>query len=300
MVLLIDGGMGQELRARGLNPDSKNAGQALIKSTEVVRDVHVEFIYAGAEIITTWNYSLTRYRLGLLGLDNKLDEMTGIAVELANEARSRVVDSQIRIAGCLPPLIASYEANDQPFDLMLEEYDEIASYLALGVDLFLCETMSSASEAAAAATAAAKFGKPVWVSWTLRDDADGLLRSGETLDEALSAISKIPVEAVLINCCDTTVVGNAIASLRSKTNHLVGGYANAFTPISEKWKRDGYHLRDLRDLTPEEYGIEVLQWSKNGAQIVGGCCGIGPEYISHLRQLIDKNVLVQNELDMFS
>lgn len=292
MTLLMDGGMGQELRSRGLNPDAKNAGQALIESPKVVREVHEEFINAGAEIITVWNYALTKHRLGFSSLANRIEEMTHIAVEMANEARERTGNSEVQIAGCLPPLRESYQTNEQEFSSMIEEYTEIANYLAPGVDLFLCETMSSAREAAAAAEAASRFGKPVWVSWTLRDEADGLLRSGETLDDALTAIDKIPVEAVLLNCCDITAVGNAMVSLRTKTTRVIGGYANAFTPISKDWKRDGQRFRELRNLTPEDYTDQVLQWCAGGAQVIGGCCGIGPAHISHMRELIDKGMFI--------
>ncbi|MCH2658572.1 MAG: homocysteine S-methyltransferase family protein [Dehalococcoidia bacterium] len=289
MTLLIDGGMGQELRARGVNPDAKSAGNALTKSAKIVQEIHEEFINAGAEIITTWNYSLTKHRLGLLNMSDKLNEMTQLAVNITNKARMNVGNSQVRIAGCLPPLRASYEPNEQEFGSMVEEYDEIATYLDPGVDLFLCETMSSANEAAAAAEAASKFGKPLWVSWTLRDDADGLLRSGETLDEALSKIENLPVEAVLLNCCDVTTIANAIPALQTKTTRMIGAYANSFTPISKDWKRDGDHLRELRELTPEDYAHQALQWRANGAQIIGGCCGIGPVHISHMRTVIDRN-----------
>ena len=221
MTLLIDGGMGQELRARGVNPDAKSAGNALTKSAKIVQEIHEEFINAGAEIITTWNYSLTKHRLGLLNMSDKLNEMTQLAVNITNKARMNVGNSQVRIAGCLPPLRASYEPNEQEFGSMVEEYDEIATYLDPGVDLFLCETMSSANEAAAAAEAASKFGKPLWVSWTLRDDAHGLLRSGETLDEALSKIENLRVEAVLLNCCDVTTIANAIPALQTKTTRMI-------------------------------------------------------------------------------
>ena len=291
MTLLIDGGMGQELRSRGLNPDAKTAGQALIDSPKVIREIHEEFISAGAEIITVWNYALTKHRLALSNMANRIDEMTRIAVEMANDARDRAGSSKVRIAGCLPPLRESYQPNKQEFGSMIEEYTEIARCLTPGVDLFLCETMSSAAEAAAAAQAASIFGKPVWVSWTLRDEADGLLRSGETLDDALAALDNIPIEATLLNCCDVSAVGNAMPSLRAKTTHLIGAYANAFTPISNDWKRNGNHFRELKDLAPETYADQVLRWCADGAEVIGGCCGIGPAHIAHLRELIDSGML---------
>ena len=140
-------------------------------------------------------------------------KVAGLAIIKSPEA--------VRVAGCLPPLRARYEPNHQDPVSMGEKYTEIASHLAPGVDLFICETMASASEAAAAARAAAAYGKPVRVSWTLRDECDGLLRSGETLDQALAALGSTPVEALLFNCSDTVAIVNAMPLLRARTKQLI-------------------------------------------------------------------------------
>ena len=104
MTILLDGGMGQELRARGLNTDAKAAGLALIKSPMAVRDVHQEFIEAGAEVITTWNYAVTPYRLAQSNLRDRLAEMTRTAVEMANEAPPRPGQAGVHGACPLPTL----------------------------------------------------------------------------------------------------------------------------------------------------------------------------------------------------
>ena len=192
----------------------------------------------------------------------------------------------ILVAGSLPPLRASYEPNSQDPAAMAADYAAIAGHLAPGVDLFICETMSSAAEAAAAARAAAAYGKPVWVSWTLRDEGDGRLRSGETLDAALAALAGIPVEALLFNCCDAHAITNTLPRLRAMTERPIGAFANAFVPIAKDWKRDGFRLRDRRDLTIQEYAELVAQWRAAGAEIVGGCCGIGPAHIARLREAL--------------
>ncbi|MDP6786701.1 MAG: homocysteine S-methyltransferase family protein [Rhodospirillales bacterium] len=286
MTVLLDGGMGVELTARGFNADAKVAGHALIESPSVICDVHREFIAAGAEVITTWNYAITPYRLALSDLRGRLGEITRIAVEMANEARGG--KAGVRVAGSLPPLRASYEPNTQDPASMAEEYAEIAGHLAPGVDLFICETMASAGEARAAAGAAQGHGKPVWVSWTLRDECDGLLRSGETVDAALAALDGIAVEAVLFNCCDAAAITDAMPHLRAKTKRTIGAYANALMPIAKDWKRDGNVLREFRDVTPEDYAHIVGQWRAAGAEIVGGCCGIGPDHIARLREELSR------------
>lgn len=281
MTTLLDGGMGQELRSRGLNADAKVAGLALLDAPDAVRDVHAEFIAAGADVITTWNYAVTPQRLEESGMRHRFDDMTQAAVTLANEARSNTLG--LRIAGSLPPLRASYEPNTQDAESMVREYSEIADLLAPGVDLFLCETMSSSGEAVAAARAAGAHGLPIWVSLTLRDEGDGLLRSGETIEQAVAALEGIGVDALLLNCCRTSAITSALPTLRAATTLPIGAYGNAFEPIPKDWKRDGRHLRDLRDCTPDEYASDATSWHAAGAEIIGGCCGIGPAHIARLR-----------------
>jgi len=286
MTVLLDGGMGEELRERGVNTDARVAGRALLEAPAAVRDAHRQFVAAGAEVITTWNYTVTPQRLTLFGVRDSFEEMTRASVALADEARAG--KAGVRLAGSLPPLRASYEPNDQDVASMMEEYAEIAALLAPGVDLFICETMSSASEAAAAACAAAAHDKPVWVSWTLRDENDGRLRSGETVEAALAALADIRVDALLFNCCDARVITDTLPRLRALTELPIGAYANAFVPIARDWKRDGYRLRDRHELIPHDYGNLAARWLTAGAGIVGGCCGIGPAHIAHLREVLSR------------
>ncbi|MDA0701808.1 MAG: homocysteine S-methyltransferase family protein [Proteobacteria bacterium] len=293
MTVLLDGGMGQELRARGLNTNARSSAQALIDSPAAVRDVHREYLDAGVDVITTWNYTVTPPRLAQTGLRDRLGDITRLAVAVAKDARAQAGKTGARIAGSLPPLRASYEPNAQDPASMVADYAEIGTHLSPGVDLFICETMSSAAEAAAAARAAAPHGKPVWVSWTLRDEADGLLRSGETVEAALAALDGIPVEAVLFNCCDAGAITEALPRLRAMTGLRIGAYANAFVPIAKDWKREGDNLRDLRELTPADYADYAARWRAAGAEIVGGCCGIGPAHILRLRADLDQDRAIE-------
>ena len=108
------------------------------------------------------------------------------------------------------------------------------------VDLFLCETMASAEEGRAAATAACEAGKPVWVSWTLDDDAVGLLRSGETLAAAADAVADLPIAARLVNCSRPETIDAALSALKP-LGAPVGAYANGFTadPRAQAWRHGG-------------------------------------------------------------
>jgi len=164
--------------------------------------------------------------------------------------------------------------------------------LAPHVDLLLCETMSSADEGRAAAAAATRTGKPVWVCWTLHEDRSGRLRSGEDIDEAARSLSDLPISGALANCCAPESITSAMPQLRQTGMKYIGGYANTFQPIPDDWDLKGDKKTDgalgLRaDLDPESYAAHVNDWLKAGATVVGGCCGTRPAHIARLKGLLD-------------
>ena len=282
---LLDGGMGRELQRRGLiEPATIWSGSALIDHPETVRDIHVAFIAAGADVITTSNYGIVPSLLAMEGMADRLDELTDTAVTLAREARKKA-GVPVRIAGSLPPLDTSYRPDKVGApDEIAEVYGHIAGRLARGVDLLICETMSSADEALGAARGAATTGLPIWVAWSLDDAANGRLRSGETVTDALAALDGVAVEAYLFNCCMPEAVTRALPELRAATSARVGAYANAFVPLPADYvmgAEGGHPIRG--DMSPATYTDLARGWRAAGADIIGGCCGIGPDYIAALR-----------------
>jgi len=288
--LLLDGGTGRELRRRGVPIlDTIWSANALVVAPQTVREVHCDYIAAGADVITTNTYGIIRSELAKEGIEERYAELNRLAGDLARQAREES-GRDVAIAGSLPPLRGSYRPDlVGPRNEILPQYREQVELLAPYVDLFLCETMSSAAEGLAAATAAAESGKPVWVSWTLDEDRSGKLRSGESVTEAAAAIRHLPIAACLANCCAPESIAAAMPALTSLGRGAAGGYANAFRPVPADWvmERDG--LLPLRgDLDPEEYAHHVAHWRADGARIVGGCCGTGPEHIAQLRRMMDE------------
>lgn len=157
----------------------------------------------------------------------------------------------------------------------------------------MCETMSSAIEGKAAAYAACQTGNPVWVAWTLHEDHSGKLRSGETIAEAIAALSDLPVTGFLVNCCAPESITMAMPQLAKTGANFMGGYADTFQPIPEDWTIDSQKETDgslnLRsELDPESYAGYVADWLSAGATVVGGCCGTQPAHIAKLRELLDE------------
>ena len=290
--ILLDGGMGRELRFRGIDVmTSIWSARALIDAPQVVREVHSDFITAGADIITINSYGIIKSDLAWAGIEDRFKELNLLACNLAKEARD-ASGRAVLIAGSLPPLAGSFRPDRVgKFEEIEPLYREQAELLAPHVDLLLCETMSSGNEGRAAAAAATRTGKPVWVCWTLHEDRSGRLRSGEDIDEAAKALADLPVSGALANCCAPESITRAMPQLAQIGMKYVGGYANAFQPIPGDWTLEGKKKTDgslgLReDLDPESYAAHASDWLNAGATVVGGCCGTRPAHIAKLKELI--------------
>ncbi len=296
MVTLLDGGMGTELRARGASvpshTDSIWSAKALLDDPDIVVDVHTAYIEAGADVLTINNYAVTPPLLARAGWGHRVEELTGLAVDLAEKACSRS-GRRPRIAGSFPPLETSYRSDlVEGRDEVIDGYRRIASVLAGRVDIIICETLASSQEALWACQAAAETGCEFWVSWTLQGDRMNTLPSGESLANAYLALGELKPSAYLVNCCGANFVTAAITELRRITSARVGGYANAEHVVPGD-------LRDGVDLDPEEtqqkqstqldaeaYCSEVKKWLQAEASIVGGCCQTGPEHIHRIKEML--------------
>ena len=166
---------------------------------------------------------------------------------------------------------------------MKSEFDVLVK-LQGGADVFLIETMTNSLEASAACAAASESGKPFGVAFRL--EADGKLRSGETLAEAVQAVKPTGPTAIMLNCCDPEVISQAMPELAGLFQ-CTGGYANAFKTVEPM--AGGALVDELEarpDVSPGLYALQVKQWLEDGAAVVGGCCEITPEHISHLADVL--------------
>jgi len=279
----LDGGMGQELiRRSGKRATTFWSGRAMIDAPDLVTGLHRDFIEAGANVITLNSYSLTPAKIARYDIPYSLRELQELALSLAHKARD-MTHEDVKIAGCLPPLVQSYRSeliadDQQNFD----DYSEIASIQAPGTDLFICETMSAIREAVTATSAAAAFGKPVWTALTVDDSNGARLRSGEPLNEAIDASLSAGASAILINCSSPEATTTAI-DLLAGYDVAFGAYANGFKSIAALSTTNTVDVLERReDLTPEAYAAFGRRWIGAGATIVGGCCEVNPEHIREL------------------
>lgn len=287
MITLLDGGMGGELIRREATPRGELwSAQALIDAPEKVFEVHADYIAAGADIIITNSYATIPSYLGKLDLADRYPTLTALAGQIARQAAD-ASSRPIRVAGSLPPLDESYRPDLAPPDSEAEPiYQALVRALAPSVDLFLCETMSCVRESVNAARAARSAGgadKPLYVSWTLSETPGNGLRSGESIAAAVDAVAAFEPDAYLFNCTSPEAISAGLDTLATLTDAPIGAYPNRLS-IPDGWTLDndvptGYRL----DLDVASYLAYAERWRASGASLIGGCCGIGPEYISALR-----------------
>lgn len=282
-VVLLDGGMGQELVKRSSGaPTALWSTQVMLDNPGLVAQVHRDFAVAGATIATTNTYAIHRDRLEGTPWADRFKDLHTMALAEARTSRVPV------IAGAIGPIAASYRPDLHPdANTGAPIYAEIAQMIGPSCDLLLCESVASVTHAEAVLRGAALAGKPVWLACTVQDDDGTRLRSGEPLADVLP-FAKAGASAVLLNCSVPEAIPAGLDIL-AQSGLEFGAYANAFETITDGFLVDKPTVDALSartDMKPVDYAAHVLSWVDAGATIVGGCCEVGPAHIAEIaRQL---------------
>lgn len=286
-VTVLDGGMGQELvRRSGKDPSPLWSAQVMLEAPEIVEQLHIDFIKAGASVITLNTYSATPERLEAHSSADLFDPIQKAAGDVAKSAIAKAGVADVKIAGCLPPLVASYHPELTPEkEIAVETYKRIAHAQDACVDFFMCETMASVAETEYALEAASTFGKPVWTALTLDDKNPNCLRGGEPWQDAVRRAQELGAAAVLLNCSRPETISQVWAEFSELCKVPFGAYANGFTSVTDL-KPGGTvdSLETRNDLGPEAYAAFAEEWVGKGATLIGGCCEVGPAHIALLAE----------------
>ncbi len=279
-LIVLDGAMGTELERRGVpTPLPLWSAQALLDAPDTIRAIHEDYVRAGADIITANTFRTTPRTLAKTGRAGEAERLVERAVSLAREAAGYVRGArEVLVAGALAPLEDCYRPDLSPETPVAErEHAEQAVRLARqGVDLILIETMNSTAEAKAALRGAKAAGVPVLVSFICRSARE--IWNGELLADAVRAVEPFKPDAILVNCVSPGAVADCLGEMSRVTRLPLGCYPNAGGPNMAEgtWNFDP-------EWTPERFAEAAAGWVARGAQIVGGCCGIGPDHIRALR-----------------
>ena len=280
-MIVMDGSMGNELLARRSDlVTGLWSAQYLIDAPELVKEIHLDYINAGADLIITNTYSTIPSYLSKQKAEDKMSELIHLAGKLAREA---VKDSKkkVTVAGSLPPLEESYRP-----DLVIDKeeavpiYETLIKELTPYVDIFICETMSSIKEMQHVIQALQNLDneKPVWIHGRLKKIKKINCVAGSQLRKHSTLLPRSKPEAYLFNCTDPFAITEGLKELKELTQKPIGGYPNVFN-VPDGWTLDNDVQVSVRDLSVEKFLEFAEEWRNLGATIIGGCCGIGPKFI---------------------
>lgn len=289
MITVLDGGTGRELKRIGAPfRQPEWSALALLEAPEYVTRVHEAYVGAGADVITTNSYAVVPFHIGDDRFKIEGAALAALSGRLARDVAARAA-RPVAVAGSLPPICGSYRAEWFDAEFARPVLATLVGALRPYVSHWQAETLSSIAEARLVREVIGADGLPLWISYTVQDDgrsAEARLRSGERVSEATEAAIALGASAVLFNCSQPEVMAAAIESACAVIGERavrVGVYANAF-PAQGDAEEANSNLHEIRkDLTPEGYLRFAREWAQRGADIIGGCCGIGPEHVAALR-----------------
>ena len=276
--VLMDGGMGSEFDRRGLTTRETWSGGPMLSHPELVRDIHQEYIEAGAEIIITNTFSTGRDVLEAAGLEDKITQANEQGIEAAAQARRNAgAEDTVVIAASVSTMRPKERADiPVPYETALATYREQLGVLAEGgPDVAVGEMLIRISDTLAVIDAAAELGLPVWVGLSLVQDGDELYlgiqdrHGGETLQDAMDAIKDRDIATVFIMHTLVDDTGPGLEIVNKNWSGTFGAYS---------------HFSRHSPLDPQQYLEYARGWREQGAQIIGGCCGTRPDHIRALRK----------------
>jgi S-methylmethionine-dependent homocysteine/selenocysteine methylase len=292
-VIILDGGTGTELERRGVPMHPVLwSGAAALGHGEVLEEIHADYLRAGAEVLITNTFASSRHMLDATGLGDRMREINRAAVERAWRARDRAAAGrEVWIAGSISPMAPGADPARRPgLDAAAAGFGEQAEILATaGVDLIVLEMMRDVAFTQAALDAALATGLPVWVGlscvWSAGREV--VMAPAIAADLALAEVVA-PVMArggalLAIMHSDVDVTPPALAIARAHWSGPLGAY-----PHSGHFEMPNWQFGAV--ISPEAYLAEAEAWVAQGVQVVGGCCGIGPEHIRLLAERLPHRV----------
>jgi homocysteine S-methyltransferase len=297
-LMVLDGALATELERRGADlNDPLWSAKCLIERPELIREVHFDYLRAGADVATTATYQATFEGFARRGINSRdASHLMCSAVSLAISARDEFWRAESNRSGRLRPLVA---ASIGPYGAMLADGSEYRGRYALddaaladfhrprlsvmaraGADLLAFETIPSLREARVLADLLQEFPDLcAWVSFSCMDGARNC--EGEDIRECAAALQRYPqIAAVGVNCTSPQYVAPLLRRMRGGCDKPLLAYPNSgerYDASSREWRGAG---------DPLEFGAQARLWYAAGARLIGGCCRTGPSDIRSVKQCV--------------
>ena len=293
-IRILDGGMGQELLARGLDINGTLwSANALLnkKFHKLVLETHLDFINAGAEVIVTTTFSSKRIRLRENNIEDKFEYLNKKAGEIAQSAKK--LNPHILIAGGLPPQNLVYEADKRPDNEIKDNFFDQAKLLDPYVDFFYLDVYSSVKEFKLSIEAIKSFNKPYLIGAHISEGVR--LPSGEKISDIMTEIDHKNLIGIMLSCISPENFELNLNEIKSlgvpfgfklngfKLTNPKSGYANNYS--KSKTGNPNEFLGKREDLTPQKLAKFAKKFKEAGATILGGCCETKPSHIMEIAKL---------------
>jgi 5-methyltetrahydrofolate--homocysteine methyltransferase len=284
-LLILDGAMGTELIARGIEP-GKCSDYLNIRAPDIIFDIHLAYLQAGCDAILTNTFGANRIALARHGLDKKVSEINLAGAEIGRQAsgNNKYVLGDIGPSGdFLEPL-----GNVRPDQLRTAFAEQAKSLLDGGVDGFIIETMTALDEATIAVEAVKSICQlPVFASFGF-DRAGGDYRTmmGVSVEAAVSKMISLDVDAVGFNC--GTVSLDEYIELAERFVSAVKALSKNIAICAEPnaGKPELIEGRAVYNVSPEDFAAVAGKIHSAGVKIIGGCCGTGPAHIKDMAEIL--------------
>ena len=293
-IRILDGGMGQELLARGLNPGGTLwSAKALLekKNHSLIEEIHEDFVKKGADVIVTNTFATRRLRLKQNNLENKFEILNKQAGEIAKKIKDKY--PKVLIAGGLPPQNNTYSSDDRDENEIFNNFKDQAKILDPYVDFFYFDVLSSIREISIAENSITEFNKPFLIGAHISEGTS--LPSGEKLSDITKKINCKNLLGLILACVSPENFKKNINEIKS-IGYPFGFKINAF----EKTKITGNFTKNFKksnsgnpneflgkrnDLTPGVLKNLAKEFIVDGATIIGGCCETNPSHIKAFSEL---------------
>ena len=292
-VRILDGGMGQELLAKGLKAKgSLWSGTALIDEEyhQTVIDTHLDFIKSGADVIVTNNFATRRTRIIQNNVEELFDYANKKAGELALKAKE-ISKKNVLIAGSLPGQNDTYVQDPRNKNIIEKGFYDQAKLLKPFIDFFYLDVLCGSKECEIALNVTEKFNLPVLIGLHIKKN--GKLPSGESITEVIKKCKSSGLIGVISACVSPEIIETAVNEMRNLK--IPFGYKanlwkeeepipiHKFASPADKIATNPAEAMGTRN---DYSDIRFFEFSKKmmgkGATILGGCCETKPSHIKKI------------------
>lgn len=268
-VVIFDGAMGTRLYEKGVYIN-RVYDELNLSQSALIKEVHQEYLDAGAMVLETNTFGANRFKLEPHGLAEKLEVINFQAAKLARE----VAGDKAWVAGAIGPLGIRIEPWGKTSVQEAEDafYEQAKGLLAGGVDLFILETFFDLNEMHQAIKAVRRLtDKPIIASMTINEDGNALY--GTSVDVFTAKLDEWGADVIGLNCSvGPKTMFDAIEKMHGITSKPLIAQPNAGLPKVVEG-------RMIYLCNPEYFGEYARRFIQLGVRAVGGCCGTTPEHI---------------------